>query len=160
MDLKDQDPPTNPIAMAAVEGKTYTKTKANDRTNNSSSNKSGNRDKNWKYAPPKTGKAETKYVKSKDGTNKKDPWCGRKQCKRWTLSHNTEGHGQKDTVATGRKPPKAKDMKLQSSLKTFLASTKGSKKKLPAKECQQLQLLLTTMNHSKDSDATASVNLE
>jgi hypothetical protein len=47
------------------------------------------------------------------------------------------------------------------SLETFLASTKDSKKKLSAKECQQLQLpLLTTMHHSKDSDATGSVDLE
>jgi hypothetical protein len=43
-------------------------------------------------------------------------------------------------------------MKLQSSLKTFLASSKKSQKQLCKKDRQQLQALLTTMHHSEESE--------
>jgi hypothetical protein len=116
MDLKDQDPPTNLIAMLAVQ-KTYVKGggKPADCTTASKGTKDHN--KNWKYAAPKTGKSETKWVKKTNGTKEKHLWCSHEQCKRWTLSHGTEGHhGQKVQTATSRKPPKAEDMKLQSAL--------------------------------------------
>jgi hypothetical protein len=153
MDLKDQDPPsTNPIiAMSAVQKTYMSREEANLPIAQSNSLQS------WKYAAPKTGESETKWVKKTDGTEEKCLRCGHKQCKRWTLSHGTEGHGQKDPTSTSQKTLKAEDMKLQSSLKTFLASTKESQKQLCKKDCQQLQALLTTMHHSEESDV-GSVN--
>jgi hypothetical protein len=89
MDLKDQDPPTNPIAMAAVQ-KAYTKANGKTMTNhNSGSTKGNDRDKNWNYTAPKAGEAETKYVKKADRSKEKCLWCGHEQCKCWTLSHTT-----------------------------------------------------------------------
>eukprot|EP00978_Attheya_sp_CCMP212_P033291 scaffold133765_cov60-Attheya_sp.AAC.5 len=159
MDLKDQDPPTNPIAMAAIGKQSHTKGKGTG-ADSKTGMKTKDRDKNWKYAPPKAGEAEIKTISGKEGTKEKRFWCGHEQCKRWTLSHNTEGHVQKGPSDKGHGPPKAKDMKLQSSLKTFLAANGNAKKKLSKKECQKLQALLSTMHHSKDSDDAGSVDSE
>jgi hypothetical protein len=83
-------------------------------------------------------------------------WCA--QCKRWTLSHPTSGHGQTEGSGGGkpRKTPKAEDLKLQASLKTFLANPIESK--LSKKDRKKLQALLTTMHQSNDTSDDASVD--
>jgi hypothetical protein len=50
-------------------------------------------------------------------------------------------------------------LKLQGSLKTFLAQGTEGKTKLSKKERKQLQALLTTMNHNDDSEAKGSVDI-
>jgi hypothetical protein len=67
------------------------------------------------------------------------------------LAHS--GHGQRKggTGSDNCKPPKAEDLKIQFSLKTFLANP--TENKLTKKDRKQLQALLTTMHQNNDSDA-------
>jgi hypothetical protein len=130
------------------------KTGGKDRAKiDSGAKSSGNKATNWKYAPPKSGESETQTQTKPDGTKEKRMWCGHVQCKRWTLSHTTSGHGQRKggTGSDNRKPPKAEDLKIQFSLKTFLANP--TENKLTKKDRKQLQALLTTMHQNNDSNA-------
>jgi hypothetical protein len=94
-------------------------------------------------------------ITTADGKKEKHYWCGQEKCRRWTLSHNISGHGLQGNAATRGKPPKADNLKLQLSLKTFLSTANNSKNKLSCKDRQQLQALLTAMKHNEESDAAS-----
>jgi hypothetical protein len=155
MDITGADPPPNTIAMAAVQKDYTSKNGGKDCSKSDSGPKGGgNKATNWKYALPKPGELETQTTKTKlNGSKKKHIWCVHIQCKCWTLSHTTSGHGQRKGRGGGnnRKPPKLEGLKIQSSLKTFLANPTANK--LTKKDRKQLQALLTTMHQSDDSDA-------
>jgi hypothetical protein len=74
------------------------------------------------------------------------------------MSHTTSGHGTREdnTSTQGSKKPKAEDLKLQGSLKTFLLQASGKDAKLSKIELQKLQALLTTMSHSNDDTSNAA----
>jgi hypothetical protein len=162
MDLKDTDPPPNPLSLPAYQRDSKQPWKAKDSKEKKSKGggKTGDKPKSWKYEPPKSGEPDTKTVKNAKGQQESRYWCANAACNRWTLSHTTDGHGTKEGGKGA--PPKAENMKLQGSLKTFLAQqgTDGSKEKLSKKERKQLQALLSTMSHDDESEADGSVDVE
>jgi hypothetical protein len=145
MDLKESNPPVNPLALPTYQkgDKPYVHKHTKDLPKGGKPT-NGNKTKNWKYIGPKGGKSETKWITTADGKKEKCLWCNNKQCHHWTMSHT--GHGARDANATKSKKPKAEDLKLQGSLKTFLSQATGKDVKLSKKESQKLQALLTTMS--------------
>ena len=111
MDIKDADPPINPLALPAMRADPHAKS-GKDRPKGKDGS-TPNRDNNWKYLAPKTGESETKTHTKPDGIKEKRMWCAHKRCKHWTLSHTTSGHGMREGEGEGQKAPKAEDLKLQ-----------------------------------------------
>jgi hypothetical protein len=157
MDIKESDPPANPIVMPAIHNDPRAKS-GKDRPKGVGGNKdSDSKANNWKYVAPKSGESETKTHTKPNGSKEKHMRCVHKQCKCWMISHTTSEHGKCKGRVNTHKPPKVEDMKLQASLKTFLANPTESK--LTKKDRKKLQVLLTTIHQNDDSDA-ASVDLD
>lgn len=160
MDLKEADPPPNPLALPAFQRDKKPPSGSKGKPKDTSFKKNADaKVKSWKYMAPKGDEPDTQTVTNKSGQKENRFWCGNKACNRWTLSHTTAGHGK---PADSSNPPKAESMKIQGSLKTFLAKAKGGSEKsqLSKRERKQLQALLTTMNHDDDSDAAGLVDLD
>jgi hypothetical protein len=153
MDLKDTEPPPNPLALPAYQRDTKsTGSKDSSKYKKpAKGDKPDGKTKSWKYIAPAKGEANTKMVENAKKQQEKRYWCDHVDCHRWTLSHTTEDHGSKKDP--DKDPPKAENLKLQGSLKTFLSAGKAGNAKLSKKERKQLQALLTTMNHNADSSA-------
>jgi hypothetical protein len=106
MDITESNPPANPIAMAAIQTDSSRTKGAKDRPKGGGAGKDGGKKAtNWKYLAPKTGKSETKTHSKPNGSKEKQMWCGHAECKRWTPSHTTSGHGKREGKSTTQKAP-------------------------------------------------------
>lgn len=157
MDIKNSNPPANPVAMPAICTNSCAKGGKDCPKGDGGNKDDGSRANNWKYLAPKSGKAETKMHTKPNGSKEKCMWYMHEQCKCWTLSHTTSGHDKCKGRGDNHKPPKAEGMKLKASLKTFL--TNQTEAKLAKKDCKKLQVLSTMMHQNDESDA-ASVDLD
>jgi hypothetical protein len=82
MDVMEQEPPVNPLALPAYQkgDKPYAHKHTKDLPKGGKPSNGIIKTKNWKYIGPKEGKFKTKWITTADGKKEKCLWCDTVQC--------------------------------------------------------------------------------